>query len=187
MSNKRKNTIDKPHSKSSKKAKPLQEEQKSSSSQKRALKHERQSRRRHADDVREAKEIWNKLRLKNNGPDEVKALMKQLMELIQGKVCQVALQHDASRVVQAAIQFGTAEQRKQIVQELCTQGSLAELSKVQYAHFVVLKLIKYCERDNDSVRAIVKVKTFFFDTFLDRMDADSSLGFLAKGPERKYP
>ena len=135
----------------------LEDEKKSSSQQKRALKHERQSHRNHADAVAASKEIWNKLRLKNNTPQETQALMKELMEILKGKVNQVALQHDASRVVQAAIQFGSAEQRREIVMELCQTGNLAELSKVQYAHFVVLKMIKYCYRDEECVRAIVKV------------------------------
>lgn len=131
----------------------------SSTSQKRALKHERQSHRRHADAVATSKEIWNKLRLKNNSPDDVRKLMEELMDLIRGKVNEIALQHDASRVVQAAIQFGTKAERKEVVTELCATGNLAELSKVQYAHFVVLKMIKYCYRDEECVRNIVKVST----------------------------
>jgi pumilio family protein 6 len=134
------------------------EKQQSSSQQKRAVKHERQSHRKHADAVATSKEIWNKLRLKNNSPEETRRLMEELMGLLRGKVNEVALQHDASRVVQAAIQFGTREERKEIVMELCQTGSLAELSKVQYAHFAVLKMIKYCSRDEECVRAIVKVR-----------------------------
>lgn len=138
------------------------DDSKSSSQQKRALKHERQSHRKHADAVTASKEIWSKLRLKNNTPDETKALMEELISLLKGKVNQIALQHDASRVVQAAIQFGTPQQRQEIVLELCQTGNLAELAKVQYAHFVVLKMIKYCYRDETCVRAIVKVRSFCF-------------------------
>lgn len=134
------------------------EKQQSSSQQKRAIKHERQSHRKHADAVTRSKEIWNKLRLKTNTPQQTQELMEELMELLREKVNQVALQHDASRVVQAAVQFGSPEQRKEIVMELCGTGNLAELSKVQYAHFCVLKMIKYCHRDEECVRAIVKVR-----------------------------
>jgi len=136
----------------------IDDDKKSSSQQKRALKHERQSHRKHSDAVAASKEIWNKLRLKNNTTEETQELMQELMELLKGKVNQVALQHDASRVVQAAIQFGSPSQRKEIAMELCQTGNLAELSKVQYAHFVVLKMIKYCYRDDECVRAIVKVR-----------------------------
>ena len=80
------------------------------------------------------------------------------MELIRGKVKEIALQHDASRVVQAAIQFGDEEQRKELLNEICeTPETLVEISKVQYAHFCCLKFIKYCARDDDCVKTIVKV------------------------------
>jgi pumilio family protein 6 len=130
---------------------------KSSSAQKREVRKDRQSHRRHADVVADAKVLWNKLRLKTNTSVEKEALMDQVMELIRGKVNEIALQHDASRVVQAAIQFGNEEQRKEIMTELCA-SSLPELAKIQYAHFCCLKLIKYCARDEASVKLIVKVR-----------------------------
>jgi pumilio family protein 6 len=82
---------------------------------------------------------------------------------------EVAMQHDASRMVQAVLQFGTKEERLETVRELCagdknkdSKGgehvNLAELCKIQYAHFVVLKMIKYCARDDECVRLIVKVR-----------------------------
>ena len=145
-------------SKFSKKPKaPAVDPTKSSSAQKREVRKDRQSHRRHADVVSDAKVLWNKLRLKTNTPDENKALMDRVMELIRGKVNEIALQHDASRVVQAAIQFGNEEQRKEIMTELC-DSSLPELAKIQYAHFCCLKLIKYCARDEASVKLIVKVR-----------------------------
>ena len=89
----------------------------------------------------------------------------KLVDLIRGKMAEIVLQHDASRVVQAAIQFGTDEERKEVVMELCKAGNIAELSKVQYAHFAVLKMIKYCYRDADCVRTIAKVRCFFMILF----------------------
>eukprot|EP00934_Nitzschia_sp_Nitz4_P007848 Nitzschia sp. Nitz4//scaffold29_size155292//21282//23097//NITZ4_002638-RA/size155292-augustus-gene-0.219-mRNA-1//-1//CDS//3329546388//7838//frame0 len=143
-------------SKSSKK--PKVDDSKSSSAQKRQLRKERQSHRRHADIVADAKVLWNKLRLKSNTPDDTKQLMKEVMTLIQGKVNEIALQHDASRVVQAAIQFGNEEQRRILLDEICAESAagLSELAKIQYAHFCCLKFIKYCARDEASVRTIVK-------------------------------
>ena len=134
-------------------------EELSSSAQKRQLKKERQSHRRHADTVAEAKALWNKLRVKSNTPDDTKALMEQVMSLIRGKVNEIALQHDASRVIQAAIQFGNDEQRKELLKEICAESAagLAELSKIQYAHFCCLKFIKYCARDQECVKMMVKV------------------------------
>ena len=141
--------------KHSKKAK--NEAANSSATSKRQLKHERQSTRRHADVVVAAKEVWNKLRQKNNTAETNRKYMDELMPLIRGKVNQIALQHDASRVVQAAIQFGTKQERLEITQELtATPNSLAELSKSQYAHFCVLKLIKYCHTDTVATKLILK-------------------------------
>jgi pumilio family protein 6 len=98
------------------------------------------------------------IRLKSNTTEETKDLMDQVMKLIRIKVNEVALQHDAIRVVQAAIHFGSDEQRKELLTEICgSSGSLAELSKIQYAHFCCLKFIKYCNRDSDSAQMIIKV------------------------------
>lgn len=52
---------------------------------KRALKHERQSHRRHYDDVTRAKALWNKLRVKTNSKNETKEIMAELMDLLTGE------------------------------------------------------------------------------------------------------
>lgn len=136
---------------------------------KRALKAERQSHRKHATTVRSAKEIWNELRVKTNDKDTNIKLCAELHELLKGKCLAVAMQHDASRCVQGVLQFGNEEQRLEVVKELCSGDvkkndetknqniNLAELCKIQYAHFVVLKMIKYCGRDEESIKLIVKV------------------------------
>jgi len=128
----------------------------SANSKKRALKHARQSRRPYFESVLSAKELWNKLRVKTNTPQDNKSIMVDLMSLLTGKFHRVAMQHDASRVVQAAIQFGDDDQRSVIVKELCESGNMVELAKVQYAHFVILKLIKYCYKDSMKIKLIVK-------------------------------
>ena len=130
----------------------------SASNKKRALKHARQSHRPHADVVVTSKEIWNKLRVKTNTEDQIKELMAELMDLLKGKFHQVAMQHDASRVVQAALQYGTEDQRRVIVKEICSLGNLVELSKVQYAHFVVLKMVKHSFKSTECMKLIVKVR-----------------------------
>mmetsp|Transcript_11576 Transcript_11576/g.16632 ORF Transcript_11576/g.16632 Transcript_11576/m.16632 type:complete len:620 (-) Transcript_11576:44-1903(-) len=109
---------------------------------KRALKQLRQSTRKHHEDVARMKELWNKLRVKDNDKKDIERRMEELMRLLNGKAQEISMQHDASRVVQAAIQFGNSEQRESILKELIP--SIPSLSKVQYAHFVVLKLIQYC-------------------------------------------
>lgn len=143
------------------------------SNKKRALKAERQSHRKHATTVISAKETWNELRVKTNDKETNVKLCAELHALLKGKCMEVAMQHDASRCVQGVLQFGTAEQRREVVMELCDAGggpgkkasdekqnhgsmNLGELCKIQYAHFVVLKMIKYCARDETCVKVIVK-------------------------------
>lgn len=49
----------------------------------------------------------------NQVPAEERAkLVQELLELIKGKVMDIALKHDASRVVQTALQFGNREVKK---------------------------------------------------------------------------
>lgn len=48
-------------------------------------------------------------------PAEERAqLVQELLQLIKGKVLAIAMKHDASRVVQTALQFGNNEVRKHI-------------------------------------------------------------------------
>jgi len=66
------------------------------------------------------------------------------------------MQHDASRIVQAAIQFGSEGQRNAVIKELC-DGDLAELACSQYGHFTLLKVIKYSTKEKNNVNLIVKL------------------------------
>ena len=86
---------------------------------KRALKHERQSHRKHSSAVRSAKVIWNELRIKTNDKATNTRLCTELHDVLQGKCMEVTMQHDASRCVQGVLQFGTLEQRRDVVMELC--------------------------------------------------------------------
>ena len=83
------------------------------------------------------------------------------------------MQHDASRVIQAAIQFGNEEQRKELLKEVCADSAvgLAELSKIQYAHFCCLKFIKYCGRDTQCVKTIVKVSAAIVQDHVTSQDS----------------
>ena len=154
----------------------------SPANKKRALKLSRQAYRPNADIVIASKEIWNKLRMRDNTPEQISTLMANLMTLLTGKFAQIACKHDASRVVQAALQFANESQRSLILQELCapvtsatpesttlddskrlkktvqhTASHLVQLSTSQYAHFIVVKMIKLCESEPENIKAMVKV------------------------------
>ena len=98
---------------------------------KRALKLSRQATRPHADIVLSAKDIWNTLRMHDNQPQQVASLMTKLMNLLGGKFAQVASKHDASRVIQAALQFADTSQRTYIIQELCAPADIVMDEKQQ--------------------------------------------------------
>ena len=89
---------------------------------KRALKHERQSHRKHSSAVRSAKVIWNELRIKTNDKATNTRLCTELHDMLKGKCMEVTMQHDASRCVQGVLQFGTLEQRRDVVMELCNNA-----------------------------------------------------------------
>ncbi|CAM9406164.1 unnamed protein product [Chrysoparadoxa australica] len=120
---------------------------------KRALRKERQSHRPEFDTVERAKQIWNKLRERKVPREERESLVQELLGLLKGKVYKVSMKHDASRVVQSAIQFSSAEERVELFEEL--KGHIVELSQLQYSHFIVLKLLTYA-KGTDNKRLLVK-------------------------------
>uniref|UniRef100_A0A7N8WJQ8 Pumilio RNA-binding family member 3 n=1 Tax=Mastacembelus armatus TaxID=205130 RepID=A0A7N8WJQ8_9TELE len=65
-----------------------------------------------------SKQVWGDLRRRKCDNDLKKKLMKELHDLIHGKVKQMAYAHDSVRVIQCFIQFGSHEQRQQVFDEL---------------------------------------------------------------------
>lgn len=124
-----------------------------------------QQARKNADIVIRGKQIWNELRCKTKTKEQIRALMDELMPLISTKIVELTMQHDASRIVQAALQFGNQEERQLIVRELCTKNttsdaknahSFLDICQSQYAHFVILKAFKYCYTDPVCVTLLVQ-------------------------------
>lgn len=64
--------------------------------------------------------------------------MQQMASKMEGQVLQVTLRHDASRIVESILQYGTEKQREKILHELVAK--LVEIAKTPYGHFVVLKV-----------------------------------------------
>ncbi|CBJ28598.1 conserved unknown protein [Ectocarpus siliculosus] len=131
------------------------EEDKGPANKKRKLKLERQQQRPQFNTVKRSKEIWNKLRERKVPPEERAKLVQELLQLIKGKVMDIALKHDASRVVQTALQFGNQEERLSILTEI--EGHIAQLSQLTYAHFIVLRLFKEIKGAEEQKRV---AKTF---------------------------
>jgi pumilio homology domain family member 6 len=90
--------------------------------------------------VQRTKKIWERLRRKSHVPsEERKKLLEELFTIINGRIKDFVLKHDAVRAVQTAVKYSNSAQRKQITQEL--QGTFAQLAESRYAKFLIAKLI----------------------------------------------
>ncbi|KAH6719045.1 armadillo-type protein [Leptodontidium sp. MPI-SDFR-AT-0119] len=121
-----------------------------------ALAQERKAAKPLADELARTKKIWERLRRKSHVPlEERKQLVSELFEIITGKIKDYVLKHDSVRVVQTAIKYANAEQRKIIAKELA--GSYRQLAESRYAKFLIGKLL--VQNDNE-IRDII-VPEFF--------------------------
>ncbi|KAI8925263.1 armadillo-type protein [Entophlyctis helioformis] len=134
-----------------KRAKTEEEAEKSRASraeQQRLLK-ERKLQKPHASLISEAKSIWEQVRQKRMTKPERRVLMNRMMELVGGRAKEIIFKHDASRIVQCCVKYGTTEQRDQIAEEL--KGQYARLSQSQYGRFIVSKILTYCPKYRNTV------------------------------------
>ncbi|KAJ5698587.1 hypothetical protein N7462_000592 [Penicillium macrosclerotiorum] len=105
-----------------------------------ALQQERKAAKPNADIVARSKKLWEQLRRKSHVPlEQRKKLVKELFEIVTGRVRDFVFKHDSVRVIQTALKYGNLEQRKQIAHEL--KGTYTELAQSRYAKFLVGKLI----------------------------------------------
>ncbi|XP_044029953.1 pumilio homolog 3 [Siniperca chuatsi] len=95
--------------------------------------------------VCQAKRVWGDLRRKNCNKEIKNKLMKELHDLIRGKIKQMAFAHDSVRVLQCFIQFGSHEQRQEVFEEL--KDDIIGLCKSQYGRHVVKKLLMYGNKE----------------------------------------
>ncbi|KAF2460874.1 armadillo-type protein [Lineolata rhizophorae] len=111
-----------------------------------ALAKERKASKPNADLIQRSKYIWERLRVKSSVPkDERRELVKELFEMITGRVRDFVFKHDSVRVIQCALKYANMVQRKNIAKEL--KGDYKTLAESKYAKFLVAKLI--VEGDDD--------------------------------------
>ncbi|KAF4081821.1 hypothetical protein AMELA_G00144810 [Ameiurus melas] len=91
--------------------------------------------------VSRAKQVWEIVRRKDCDANKRAKLMKELQELVRGKIKTIAFAHDSTRVLQCFIQFGNDKQREAIFDEL--KEHMVELSKSKYARNIVKKFLMY--------------------------------------------
>jgi pumilio family protein 6 len=106
-----------------------------------ALAKERKNAKPNADVIERSKKLWEKLRLKSHiEKDERKALVKELFDIIEGRVKDFVFKHDSVRVIQTAIKYSTMEQRRMIAREL--KGEFRTLAEGKYSKFLIAKLVE---------------------------------------------
>ncbi|KAF8228348.1 ARM repeat-containing protein [Tricholoma matsutake] len=88
----------------------------------------------------DAKRIWSLARQKNIGPKERQKHVADLMGVIRGKVKEIVLKHDASRIVQTLVKYGRQAERDEVAVEL--KGHYRDLAQHKYSKFLVTKLIR---------------------------------------------
>ncbi len=109
--------------------------------------------------VETLKTSWNKVRVKST-PESIKQeLLKTMSSQMAGHVLQVTLRHDASRITQCLLQFGTEAQKQLVLQELLQKA--VEIAKTPYGHFTILKAISYCTAGEDQKRIAHALKGHF--------------------------
>lgn len=92
-----------------------------------------------------AKRSWEELRRGDLPAVKKKKICDDLMKLTNGKVKELSMVHDSSRVVQCVVQYGSDQQRTSIFEEV--KNDICDLCKSKYAKFVVRKLISYGTKD----------------------------------------
>lgn len=103
-----------------------------------------------ADVIQRSKKIWERLRRKSHVPrEEREQLVKELFEIVTGRVKDFVFKHDSVRVIQCAVKYGSKEQKLVIAREL--KGCYRELAESRYAKFLVGKLVVVADEARDLV------------------------------------
>lgn len=89
----------------------------------------------------EAKHAWSLARQKNLSKEDRAKHIHTLMGIIRGKVKEIVLKHDASRIVQSVVKYGGPKERNEIAEEL--KGKYKELAQNKYSK-VRLDILYLC-------------------------------------------
>lgn len=115
---------------------------KESHAKQKKVKEERKMARPNADAIQSVKKLWERLRVKKglNAPTRQK-LVKEAWAMSKGLVCDIALKHDTSRVVQTMVKYSDKKIRKEITDEL--KPIFYTLATSNYGKYLIIKLLHY--------------------------------------------
>lgn len=108
----------------------------------------------HFELILQCKKIWEKIRQKDCQTKQREELLSQLMHLIQKRVVEIIFKHDASRIIQCAIKYGSKEQRVVIAKEL--EGHFVELTRSKYGKFILKSLLLHCPSVRKAIHSELK-------------------------------
>ena len=105
------------------------------------LKEERSHAHKHHAAIDRANKCWNELRERKTPAAKRQALVAEVVKLFKGKVMEVILRHDASRVVQGCLKFGSPAEKAALFGEM--KDSILYLTKAKHGHHLVERLLRY--------------------------------------------
>ncbi|KAG8221634.1 armadillo-type protein [Butyriboletus roseoflavus] len=134
----------------------------------RVLQEQRKAAKPHSQLIANAKRVWSLARQKNISSKERQKHVRDLMDIMTGKVKDIVLKHDASRIIQTVVRYGGQRERDQVAGEL--KGHYRELAQSKYSRvsvttqvsssysnsestskFLVTKLIRFCPAHRVSI------------------------------------
>jgi len=89
--------------------------------------------------IQEVTTLWEELRRHDISKEKRTSLVSKILTKTKGRIPDLAGSRKAARVIQCCIKYGTANDRKVVLNEL--QPKLLDLAKSPFGHFVVSKLI----------------------------------------------
>jgi pumilio family protein 6 len=93
------------------------------------------------DVIQKSKKIWEQMRRKDISKDERKKKIEEHQQMIRGHIKDLVFKHDASRVVQTALKYGSKSIREEVAQEL--KGTYVNLAQSSYGKYLVVKVMHY--------------------------------------------
>eukprot|EP00835_Amoeboradix_gromovi_P002927 NODE_178_length_15814_cov_0.338657.p3 type:complete len:508 gc:universal NODE_178_length_15814_cov_0.338657:6063-7586(+) len=91
--------------------------------------------------ITKCKQVWEKARVGHLSDKDRKPLVEELMNGITGHIEEVVFKHDASRMVQCCIKYGTPQDISHIYEEL--KPRMLELIKSTYGKYIVLAFMNH--------------------------------------------
>ncbi|KAA8894113.1 armadillo-type protein [Sphaerosporella brunnea] len=91
--------------------------------------------------IQKSKKIWEQMRRKDISKEERRKKLEEHQQMIRGQIKDLVFKHDASRVVQTALKYGSKSIREEVAQEL--KGTYVNLAQSSYGKYLVVKAMHY--------------------------------------------